>query len=205
MSRPLIAILRGLETAHAVEIAAALIEVGITRIEVPLNSPEPLASIAAMQRALGDRAEIGAGTVLTPEEVRAVADTGASFIVSPNADTRVIERSKALGLGSYPGVFTATECFAALAAGADALKIFPASVLGRDGVRALRAVLPAGTAVYAVGGVGPRDFADWTAAGVNGFGLGSALFQPGWPLERVREAARTSVAAWDATQGRVSA
>lgn len=205
MSRPLIAILRGVEPARAVETATALIEAGITRIEVPLNSPEPLKSIAAMQAALGERAAIGAGTVLTPEDVRAVADTGATFIVSPNADTRVIERTKQLGLGSYPGVFTATECFAALAAGADALKIFPASALGREGVTAIRAVLPRGTQVYAVGGVGPRDFADWTAAGVDGFGLGSALFKPGWSVERVAEAARDSVAAWDATRGLVSA
>jgi len=114
MTRPIIAILRGLEPARAVATGEALVAAGITLIEVPLNSPEPLRSIAALQAALGERARIGAGTVLTPEEVRAVADTGATFIVSPNADPRVIERTKQLGLGSYPGVFTATECFAAL-------------------------------------------------------------------------------------------
>ena len=140
-----------------------------------------------MQAPVGDRARIGAGTVLTPEEVRAVAATGASFIVSPNADLRVIARTKALGLGSYPGVFTPTEAFAALAEGADALKIFPAGAFGRDGLKALRAVLPPGTLVYAVGGVGPADFADWCAAGADGFGLGSSLFQPGWPVARVAE------------------
>ena len=179
MSRRLIAILRGVTPERAVETAEAIVAAGIDWIEVPLNSPEPLRSIAAMQAALGDRARIGAGTVLTPEEVRAVADTGATFIVSPNADPRVIARTKALGLGSYPGVFTPTEAFAALAEGADALKIFPAGAFGRDGLKALRAVLPRGTLVYAVGGVGPADFAGWCAAGADGFGLGSSLFQPG--------------------------
>ncbi len=205
MSRNLIAILRGVEPAQAVEIATAIVEAGITWIEVPLNSPRPLLSIAAMQASLGDRAEIGAGTVLSPEDVRAVAGAGARFVVSPNCDPIVIARTKSLGLGSFPGVFTATECFAALAAGADALKIFPASVLGRDGVTAIRAVLPAGTRLYAVGGVGPADFADWCAAGIDGFGLGSALFKPGWGVERVAETARACVAAWDAAHGTLAA
>jgi 2-dehydro-3-deoxyphosphogalactonate aldolase len=205
MSRPLIAILRGVEPDRAVETAAAIVAAGIDRIEVPLNSPEPLQSIAAMQAALGDRARIGAGTVLTPEEVRAVATTGATFIVSPNADVAVIARTKALGMGSYPGVFTPTEAFAALAAGADALKVFPAGTMGTAGLRAIRAVLPKGTQVYAVGGVGPADFAEWCVAGADGFGLGSSLFQPGWPIERVAEAARASAAAWDAAHGMVAA
>jgi 2-dehydro-3-deoxyphosphogalactonate aldolase len=178
MTRNLIAILRGVEPEHAVTIGETLIAAGITRIEVPLNSPEPLRSIAAMQAALGDRAAIGAGTVLAPEEVRAVAATGATFIVSPNADPRVIARTKALGLASYPGVFTATECFAALQAGADALKVFPAGIMGPAGVTALRAVLPPRTQIYAVGGAGPADFPAWLAAGCDGFGLGSALFKP---------------------------
>ena len=200
MSRRLIAILRGLVPERAVETAEAIVAAGIDWIEVPLNSPDPLRSIAAMRSALGDRARIGAGTVLTPEEVRAVADAGGRFVVSPNADPRVIASTRALGLGSYPGVFTATEAFAALAAGADALKIFPAGALGRDGLTALRAVLPAGTLVYAVGGVGPADFADWCAAGADGFGLGSSLFQPGWPVSRVADQARASAGAWDAVR-----
>ena len=201
-SRPLIAILRGVEPARVVETAAAIVDAGIDWIEVPLNSPEPLRSIAAMQAALGARARIGAGTVLTPEEVRAVAGTGATFVVSPNADVRVIERTRQLGMGSYPGVFTPTEAFAALAAGADALKVFPAGMMGTGGLRAIRAVLPAGTLVYAVGGVGPADFGAWVAAGADGFGLGSSLFQPAWTVERVSEAARASVAAWDAVAPR---
>jgi 2-dehydro-3-deoxyphosphogalactonate aldolase len=201
MSGRLSAILRGVAPDRAVETAEAIVGAGIDWIEVPLNSPEPLKSIAAMQAALGDRARIGAGTVLTPEQVRAVADAGATFVVSPNADPRVIARTKALGLGSYPGVFTPTEAFAALAEGADALKIFPAGALGRDGLKALRAVLPRGTLVYAVGGVGPADFADWCAAGADGFGLGASLFQPGWPVERVAAQARASVEAYDAVVG----
>ena len=201
MTRNLIAILRGVEPQNAVAIGEALVAAGIDRIEVPLNSPEPLKSIAAMQEALGQTARIGAGTVLEPEEVRAVAATGAGFIVSPNCDPRVIARTKALGLGSYPGVFTASECFAALAAGADALKIFPAGIMGPAGVTALRAVLPPNTQIYAVGGAGPADFPAWLAAGCDGFGLGSALFKPGWPPSRVAEAARAAVAAWDAAHG----
>ncbi len=198
MTRRLIAILRGLDPSRALETAEALIEAGIVWIEVPLNSPRPLDSIAAMQRRFGARARIGAGTVLTEDEARAVADTGATFIVSPNCDTAVIARTKALGLGSFPGVFTPSECFAALRAGADALKVFPAGMMGPDGLRAIRAVLPAGTEVYAVGGVGPADFATWRAAGAAGFGLGSSLFRPDWPVARVAEAARASVAAYDA-------
>jgi 2-dehydro-3-deoxyphosphogalactonate aldolase len=201
MSRRLIAILRGVEPARAVATATAIVEAGITWIEVPLNSPDPLRSIAAMQEALGAQARIGAGTVLTPAEVDAVAATRASFVVSPNADPAVIARTKALGMGSFPGVFTATECFAALAAGADALKIFPAGMMGAAGLRALRAVLPAGTQVYAVGGVGPAEFAAWRDAGADGFGLGGSLFQAGWPPERVAEAARASVRAWDGVFG----
>jgi 2-dehydro-3-deoxyphosphogalactonate aldolase len=201
MTRRLIAILRGVEPAEAAAVAAAIAGAGIAMIEVPLNSPEPLRSIAAMREAVGDAARIGAGTVLTPDEARAVAAAGGEFVVSPNADARVIERTKALGMASYPGVFTPTECFAALAAGADALKIFPAGMMGREGLKAIRAVLPRETLVYAVGGVGPADFADWRAAGADGFGLGTSLYRPGRSVAEVAEAARASVAAWDAAYG----
>lgn len=196
--RPLIAILRGITPGEAGPIARALAEVGILRIEVPLNSPSPLDSIRAMIAAVGDGAAIGAGTVLTPEDVRAVAETGARFVVSPNTDATVISETKRLGLSSYPGAFTPSECFAALKAGADGLKIFPAALMGPAGLSALRAVLPAGTRVYAVGGAGANDFAAWLAAGADGFGLGSALYKPGLGADEVAARARAIVAAYDA-------
>ncbi|MEL6584770.1 MAG: 2-dehydro-3-deoxy-6-phosphogalactonate aldolase [Pseudomonadota bacterium] len=198
--RAIIAILRGVSPQEAVEITGAIIEGGITRIEVPLNSPDPLKSIAAMV-ATFPNAQIGAGTVLTSKETEAVAGTGAGFIVSPNTDVDVIARTKALGLGSYPGVFTPSECFAALKAGADALKVFPASMMGPDGLKAIRAVLPPETQVYAVGGAGPENFKDWAAAGASGYGIGSALYKPGMTAEDVGKRARNIVEAYDTAHG----
>lgn len=198
MSRALVAILRGITPPEAAGVARALVAAGIDRIEVPLNSPDPLSSIRAMVAAVGDVARLGAGTVLTPDDVRAVAETGATFVVSPNTDVDVIAETKRLGLESLPGAFTPSECFAALKAGADALKIFPASMMGPAGLKALRAVLPAGTVVYAVGGAEPESFAAWRAAGADGFGLGSSLYRPGAAAETVGEHARAAVAAYDA-------
>jgi 2-dehydro-3-deoxyphosphogalactonate aldolase len=197
MSRNLIAILRGITPPEAVPAAEALIAAGITTIEVPLNSPDALSSIAAMAAAAGDRALIGAGTVLTPGEVADVARAGGRIIVSPNADPTVIAATRARGLQSWPGVMTPTECFAALAAGADGLKLFPASLIGPEGLIAIRAVLPPGTRVYAVGGAGPDSFAAWFRASADGFGIGSALYKPGLPAAEIAARARAIVTAYD--------
>ncbi len=197
MSRPLIAILRGIEPREAATTAAALIEAGIDRIEVPLNSPQPLESIEAMVAAHADDALIGAGTVLTSDEVKNVYKVGGKLIVSPNTDKRVIEAATNLGMHSFPGVFTPTECFQALGAGADGLKLFPGFLVGTQGLKAIRAVLPKNTQVIVVGGVGPENFADWIAASADGVGLGTWLYKPGTSVADVAARAREAVAAWD--------
>ena len=198
MPRPLIAILRGLTPNDALPVAAALIEAGIGILEVPLNSPDAFTSIAAITASYGSQAMIGAGTVLTVDQVHGVAKAGGRLVVSPNCDAEVIAATKAAGLQSWPGVLTPTECFAALRAGADGLKIFPSFLLGCDGLRAIRAVLPAATQIYAVGGVGAGNFAEWRRAGADGFGIGTALYTPGLTASEVGDQARALVAAWDA-------
>ncbi len=194
---PLVAILRGLTPADAPAIGAALDGASFSLIEVPLNSPQPLASIATLAAQLPN-ALIGAGTVLTTAQVREVHDAGGELIVSPNFDADVVRMAVRLGMVCLPGVMTPTEAFAALAAGASGIKLFPAELVPPAGVKALRAVLSADTLVLPVGGITPEAMAAYRAAGANGFGLGSALYKPGDAAATVAAAARRYVAAWNA-------
>jgi 2-dehydro-3-deoxyphosphogalactonate aldolase len=181
---PLIAILRGLTPAEALPIGQALVSTGWTLIEVPLNSPQPLDSIAAMVNAF-PQALVGAGTVLTPNDVRNVHAAGGQLIVSPHFNPAVVHEAVRLGLVCLPGVMTATEAFAALDAGAAGLKIFPAEMATPAVIKALRAVLPASTVVLPVGGITPESMAAYLDAGANGFGIGSALYKPGMAADTV--------------------
>lgn len=193
---PLIAILRGVRPDEAVPIGETLLDAGFRVIEVPLNSPQPLDSIIRLAAAFGDRARIGAGTVLTVEQVRDVAAAGGTLVVSPNANPAVIRATKAAGLWSGPGVATPTEGFAALDAGADMLKLFPAEQLPPAVVKAWRAVLPRDVPLVPVGGVTPETMPAFVSAGASGFGLGSALYKPGMTPADVRRAADAFITAW---------
>ncbi len=197
---PLVAILRGLEPERAVAVGEALVEAGFDIIEVPLNSPDPLASIAALVAALGARALVGAGTVLTEAEVDALAAIGAGLVVSPNCNPAVIRRSRAKGMVSLPGVFTPTEMFAALDAGASGLKLFPAEAASPAVIKAVRAVLPPQVPLLAVGGIGVANMGDYCAAGATGFGIGGSLFKPDKPLADIAADARAIVAAFKAAR-----
>ena len=185
----IVAILRGVTPDTVVEIAECLVQSGIKTIKVPLNSPNALESIRLLQQGFAERAVIGAGTVLTVAQVEAVADTGAKLVLSPNMDVAVIERTRALGLTSMPGVATATEAFCALQAGASALKLFPADVLGVGTLKAWLSVMPAGTRIYAVGGMDASNVASFRAAGAAGAGIGGSLYKPGNSIVQIRETA----------------
>jgi 2-dehydro-3-deoxyphosphogalactonate aldolase len=195
---PMVAILRGLQPAEALAVGQALLSTGWTLIEIPLNSPQPLDSIAAMAAAY-PQALIGAGTVLTPEDVRSVHAAGGQLIVSPNFNPAVVREAVRLGLVCLPGVMTASEAFAALEAGATGLKLFPAEMITPAVVKALRAVLPARTLAFPVGGITPQNMGPYLAAGANGFGIGSALYKPGSPAADVTDNAIKFIAACNGT------
>lgn len=189
----LIAILRGVRPEEVEAIGTVLVETGFTLIEVPLNSPDAFESIARLVRTLGDRAMVGAGTVLTVEQVGAVREAGGTMVISPNTDVSVIQASVAAGLVAVPGFFTPSEAFAALDAGASALKLFPAEAASPAVLKAIRAVLPADLRILPVGGIVPEVLAEWRGAGAAGFGLGSALYRPGMDADVVGEAAQVFV------------
>ena len=195
---PLIAILRGLKTAEAPAALEALLGAGFVMIEIPLNSPEPFATLATMRHLAPAEVLIGAGTVLTKEDVQRVAEAGGDLVVSPNFDVDVVAATKRLGLISLPGVATPSEAFAALKAGADGLKAFPAEAIGPAIVKAWRAVIAADVPIVPVGGITPDAMASFVKAGASGFGLGSALYKPDFSAAQLAERAQAFVDAWRA-------
>ncbi|MEO8757450.1 MAG: 2-dehydro-3-deoxy-6-phosphogalactonate aldolase [Devosia sp.] len=198
--RQIIAILRGVTPAEVVGITEILVKAGITLIEVPLNSPDPMVSIASLAKAFAGRAEVGAGTVLSVADVEAVNAAGGQLIVAPDTNEAVISRTRELGMASYPGVFTPSDAFRAIHAGATGLKFFPAEVLGPKGIKAMKAVLPPALPLYAVGGASPENFREYFDAGCAGFGLGSYIFKPGMSLGDIESRAQAAVAAYDQGQ-----
>jgi 2-dehydro-3-deoxyphosphogalactonate aldolase len=199
----LIAILRGLTPANAAPVGETLYALGFRTLEVPLNSPEPLASLSELRERLPVDCMVGAGTVLTVAEARAVHDAGGQLVVSPNTDAVVIQETRRLGMTSCPGSATPTEALSALAAGATAVKVFPAQQVGPRGLTAWLSVLPQGVSLLPVGGIDPRDFGVWTQAGATGFGLGTSLFAPGIGVSELEHRARYAMSRWHAVVSRV--
>jgi 2-dehydro-3-deoxyphosphogalactonate aldolase len=197
MKRPLVAILRGVKPGEAEGIVGALIDSGMTAIEIPLNSPEPFRSIEIAVKRAPAGVLVGAGTVLALDDVARLHDVGGRLMVSPNVDAEIIANARARGMVTMPGVFSPTEALLAVKAGASSLKFFPASVLGAAGITAIRAVLPADTMIAAVGGVSDTNFADYIKAGITAFGLGSGLYKPGMTAVQVADRARATIEAYD--------
>jgi 2-dehydro-3-deoxyphosphogalactonate aldolase len=197
----IIAILRGVTPGEVVAVGEALYATGVRIVEVPLNSPDPFDSIAKLAQAFKGRMVVGAGTVLSIQDVNMLKQSGGSISVSPDCNPETIARAIAVGLDPLPGVFTPTEAFTAIRAGSQHLKLFPAEVASPSTVKAWRAVLPRHIQVHAVGGVTPSNMAEWLACGVSGFGIGSSLYKPGMSINAVAESAATLVAAWKRAKG----
>ena len=197
MERNIIAILRGVRPEEVLQIAASVVDSGITQIEVPMNSPDVFDSIQLIHDELAEHISVGAGTVTSIDQVKTLENIGIDFNVSPNFDPKVVEATKNAGMLSYPGVITPTECFSALNCGADGLKFFPASLLGEANLIALKAVLPDKIPLYMVGGVGPENFSSWFNAGATGFGIGSGIFKAGDTSQSVAMKAKQIVQSYD--------
>ena len=196
----IIAILRGVSPSEVIPVTQTLYDAGVRIVEVPLNSPEPFTSIEMLAKAFGDKMVIGAGTVLSEQDVNLLKEHGGQISVSPDCNPVTIARAVVLGLDPLPGVFTPTEAFAAIRAGAKHLKLFPAEAASPLTIKAWKAVLPKHVQVHAVGGVTPENMKDWLAAGASGFGIGSALYKQGMPLSKISESAHRLVAAWNSAQ-----
>ena len=196
----IIAILRGVSPSEVIPVTQTLYDAGVCIVEVPLNSPEPFTSIEMLAKAFGDKMVIGAGTVLSEQDVNLLKEHGGQISVSPDCNPVTIARAVVLGLDPLPGVFTPTEAFAAIRAGAKHLKLFPAEAASPLTIKAWKAVLPKHVQVHAVGGVTPENMKDWLAAGASGFGIGSALYKQGMPLSKISESAHRLVAAWNSAQ-----
>ena len=197
---PLVAILRGITPREVVDLGVSLVDAGFRLIEVPLNSPDPFSSIAALRLALPAEVIVGAGTVLELAQIAQLCKCGGELVVMPHADLTLIRAAKAAGLLCLPGIVSPTEAFAALAAGADALKIFPAELVTPTVLKAMSAVLPKGCGLLPVGGIKPESMNAYVDAGATGFGLGSALYKPGMTAEQTASMARQFVAAWRTIQ-----
>jgi 2-dehydro-3-deoxyphosphogalactonate aldolase len=197
----IIAILRGVKPEEVVDVGDTLYTAGVRIVEVPLNSPDPFNSISKLAKAFAGRMIVGAGTVLSVQDVNLLKEAGGTISVSPDCNSETIARAIAVGLDPLPGVFTPTEAFAAIRAGSQHLKLFPAEAASPSTVKAWRAVLPKHIQVHAVGGVTPSNMAEWLACGVSGFGIGSSLYKPGMSLGAVSESAATLVAAWRRAKG----
>jgi 2-dehydro-3-deoxyphosphogalactonate aldolase len=197
---PLIAILRGVTPEEVIDVAGVLYDEGFRMIEVPLNSPNAFLSIEKLMSQFGEKVVIGAGTVTDIPNLLRLAETGAQLVVAPNCDTQIIREAKNKSMWVLPGVATPSEAFAALQAGADGLKLFPAEVIGPAGLRAWKTILPQGTLLIPVGGITPETIGNWRHGGASAFGIGSALYQPGIGLEQLRQRARAYVAATENSQ-----